>query len=104
MSRAEDPRCLCCGHGEDSAEHTVFHCSRWREHKVTIRDRLYRDLRTQGIQTFVCGPDLTILSEDAAARESIVREATELRSVFLDIIKIIIMAKKAVKKRQQALT
>ena len=40
IGKAEDPRCLECGHTDDTTEHAVFYCPKWLEKRKRTQDEI----------------------------------------------------------------
>jgi len=87
--------------GWDTAEHTVFHCSRWREDRGALRELLGRDAGPDDVEDMSCGPQTNWLPENEEERARITTAADLLRSAFVRTVESILSKKEEDERERQ---
>lgn len=81
--RASNPRCLYCQHPEDTAEHTLFFCPHWQQHRWAVGSTLGgRDPRPEDVADLLCGP----VGLPSNHREAAGRACREFQKMVEDIM------------------
>lgn len=101
--RALIPTCRYCGLVDDTAEHTIFRCSRWKEDRLVLTSALRRPPTPDDVEAILCGPRPEDLPEELTRRNSILMQATKNRAAFINMCSSILGRKEEDERERQAL-
>ena len=101
--RAPSAACNHCAGDSDTAEHTLFVCEYWTEHRAELQSRLGHQPTTADLPDILCGPDFDVLPADPEERAALLAEADERLRLFYRMVESIMSLKEEEERARQAL-